>query len=368
MHERSLTLIAGVTMAIAIASAARDAAGQTPAAAKKPAVAGGLPRMADGHPDLQGTYDLATLTPLQRAAGSPLVLTPEQSKKLEAAVADRNVKGDAPIDGNRAAPPTGGDKSPGPAGNVGGYNNFWLDPGTQYTTIDGQKRASLLVDPPDGRVPALTEAAQQRRTANANARPTSDQAAREDDPGFEGASAYDDPERRPLAERCLVGFGSTSGPPILPDYGYNNLHQIVQTPSTVMILTEMVHDVRVVRMNGPHAPESIRKWLGDSIGHWDGDTLVVETTNFTDKTRFMGSTGNLKVTERFTRLDAKSLRYQFTIDDPGTWTKAWTAEYAWPRTSEAMYEYACHEGNYALGNILRGARLKEANEAKKSKP
>jgi hypothetical protein len=229
--------------------------------------------------------------------------------------------------------------------------------------IDGQKRASLLIDPPDGRVPPLTEAARQRRTAGDYGRPTSDQAAREEDPGFEGPEAYNDPEIRPLAERCLVGFSSTSGPPILPTYFYNNLHQIVQTRDHVMILTEMVHDARVVRMNGQHPPPTVRKWLGDSIGRWDGDTLVVETTNFSDKTRFRGSTENLKVTERFTRLDARTLRYQFTIEDPATWTRPWTAEYAWPLTNDLMYEYACHEGNYAMGNILRGARLKEKNEA-----
>src|SRR5213078_4295062 len=206
----------------------------------------------------------------------------------------------AAIDGNRQAPPKGGDGTPGPYGNVGGYNNFWLDPGSRYTAIDGQKRASLLIDPPDGRVPPLTEAARQRRTTNAyDARPTSDAAAREDDPGFEGPSAYDDPEIRPLAERCLVGFSSTSGPPILPTYFYNNLHQIVQTPDHILILTEMVHDARVVRVNAQHPPQSVRKWLGDSVGHWDGDTLVVDTTNFTDKTRFRGSSDRLHIVERF---------------------------------------------------------------------
>jgi hypothetical protein len=368
MRERFLTLLTVLAVVIAVVSVAPvDVAGQATAGPARKPTAGGLPRMPDGHPDLQGTYDLATLTPLQRAPGSPLVLTAEQAAKLEKGVADRSAKADAPIDANRAAPPKGGDGSPGPYGNVGGYNNFWLAPGSQYTVIDGQKRASLLVDPPDGRVPALTPEAQQRN-ASRRFRPTSDQAAREEDPGFEGESAYDDPEIRPLAERCLVGFSSTSGPPILPTYFYNNLHQIVQTADTVLILTEMVHDVRVVRIGGKHLPSTIRKWLGDSIGHWEGDTLVVETTNFTDNTRFMGST-NLKVTERFTRMDARSLRYQFTIDDPTTWTKPWTAEYAWPVTDELVYEYACHEGNYAMGNILRGARLKEADEAaKKSKP
>src|SRR5579862_4127954 len=330
------------------------------------ALAGGVARLPDGHPDLQGTYDLGTLTPLERAAGSSLILSAEEAAKREKQTADRNDKLAAPIDANRAAPPAGGDGSPGPYGNVGGYNNFWLDPGSRYTVIDGQKRASLLIDPPDGRVPALTDAARQRRTANAyDARPTSDAAAREDDPGFEGPDAYNDPEIRPLAERCLVGFSSTSGPPILPTYFYNNLHQIVQTPDSVMILTEMVHDARVVRMNAQHAPPTIRKWLGDSIGRWDGDTLVVETTNFTDKTRFRGSSPDMKVTERFTRVGKDALLYRFTIDDPQTWTRAWTAEYTWPATKDLLYEYACQEGNYALGNILRGARVKEKEEGQK---
>ncbi|HYM25655.1 MAG TPA: hypothetical protein VEU08_20690 [Vicinamibacterales bacterium] len=328
-------------------------------------MAGGVPRLADGHPDLQGTYDLGTLTPLERPAGSPLILTDEEAARREHQAADRNDKLAAPVDANRAAPPKGGDGSPGPYGNVGGYNNFWLDPGSQYTVVDGRKRASLLIDPPEGRVPSLTESAQKRRQADAYAaRPTSDQSAREDDPGFEGPNAYDDPEIRPLAERCLVGFSSTSGPPILPTYFYNNLHQIVQTRDTVMILTEMVHDARIVRMNAQHAPPTVRKWLGDSIGHWEGDTLVVETTNFTDKTRFRGSSPDLKVTERFTRVSKDVLLYRFTIDDPQTWTRPWTAEYTWPATKDLLYEYACQEGNYALGNILRGARVKEKEEKK----
>src|SRR5438552_8072557 len=363
MRGRILMLLTVLAVGARAVSVAPDVAGQAAQPAKKPAT-GGIPRMPDGHPDLQGIYDLATLTPLQRAAGSPLVLTDEQAKTLEKQVADRTAREAGPVAADRKAPPTGGDGSPGPYGNVGGYNNFWLDPGTQYITIDGQKRASLLVDPPDGRVPALTGPAQQRN-ATRRFRPTSDQAARDDDPGFEGPTAYDDPEIRPLAERCLVGFSSTSGPPILPTYFYNNLHQIVQTPDSVMILTEMVHDARVVRMNAQHAPPSVRKWLGDSIGRWDGDTLVVETTNFTDKTRFRGSSPEMKVTERFTGLDKNTLRYRFTIDDAATWTRPWTAEYAWPATKDLLYEYACQEGNYAMGNILRGARRKEKEEASK---
>jgi len=316
-----------------------------------------IPRMPDGHPDLQGTYDLATLTPLERAAGSSLVLTDEQAAKLERQAAQQVATGDAPLKADRSAPPLGGDGSIGAAGNVGGYNRFWLDPGSHYTMLDGQRRASILIDPPDGRVPQVTPDARQRNTRAVRA--TSDQQIRENDPGLEPEGSYDDPERRPLGERCLLGFASTSGPPVLPNYFYNNLHQIVQTRDSVMILTEMVHDARVIRMNAQHLPKTIRRWLGDSIGRWDGDTLVVDTMNFTDKTRFRGSTENLHVVERFSRVDARTVRYQFTVEDPATWTRSWTGEYAWPATKDLIYEYACHEANYALEDILRGARLKE---------
>jgi len=346
----------GMLAAVAAVAAIAPLAGQTRNA---------IPRLADGHPDLQGTYDLAMLTPVERAAGSPLVLSDEDAKKGEQMAAVRKRAGDTPLQGDRPAPPVGGDGSAGPAGNVGGYNSFWIDAGSQYTVVDGRKRASLLIDPPDGRVPQMTQQARQRFARNV--RPTSDQTAREDDPGFEGNGAYDDPERRPLGERCLMGFGSTSGPPILPNYFYNNLHQIVQTKDSVMILTEMVHDARVVRMNAEHLPKAITKWMGDSVGKWEGDSLVVDTTNFSEKTRFRGSTANLHIVERFTRVDAKNLLYRFTIEDPETWTRPWTGEYTWPITDEKLYEYACHEGNYAMGNILRGARLKEADDAKKSK-
>jgi hypothetical protein len=324
-----------------------------------------LPRAAGGHPDLTGVYDLAMLTPLERPAGTPAIMSDEDAAKAEKRVVDQNQALDKAIDVNRAAPPKGGDGSVGPAGNVGGYNNFWLDRGSQYSIVDGQRRTSIVIDPPDGRVPALTQEARQRQASRAaQFRPTSDQ-TESNDPGLEPAGAYDDPERRPLGERCLLGFGSTSGPPILPNYFYNNLHQIVQTPTSVMILTEMVHDVRVVRMNAKHLPSSIRLWLGDSIGSWDGDTLVVDTTNFTDKTRFRVSTADMHIVERFTRVDAKTLKYRFTIDDPNTWTKPWTGEYAWPATTERLFEYACHEGNYAMGNILRGARLREKETERK---
>ncbi len=361
------TMFAGA-LAVAIGTTSTaPAAGQATAPAKPASgTTRAVPRTPDGHPDLQGVYDLATLTPVERPTGMPAVLTDEEAAKLEKQVAARREFSSRPISGDRDAPPKGGDGSVGPAGNVGGYNSFWIDSGSAYTIIDGQKRTSIVVDPPDGRVPPMTPQARQRAAARA-ARPTSDQ-VESTDPGLEGPGAYDDPERRPLGERCLMGFGSTSGPPALPNYFYNNLHQIVQTPDAVMILTEMVHDARIVRMNAEHLPPTIRKWMGDSVGRWEGETLVVDTTNFTDKTRFRGSTESLHVVERFSRVDADTLLYRFTIEDPMTWTRAWTGEYTWPATNDRIYEYACHEGNYALENILRGARLRETEEAAKKKP
>ena len=349
-------IFVGAALGFAVA-----AAGQTAPAKATPAKPYVVPRLADGHPDLQGTYDLATMTPMERARGTAATMTLEQASKLENASALRKENADQSLKGERKAPPVGGDGSAGPAGNVGGYNAFWLDPGTKFSRINGEIRTSILVDPPDGRVPAMTQSARARNSL-LSSRPTSD-ATESKDPGLEPGGAYDDPERRPLGERCLLGFGSTSGPPALPDYFYNNLHQIVQSKDSVMILTEMVHDVRVVRMNAQHLPKHMRQWLGDSVGHWEGDTLVVDTTNFTDKTRFRGSTMNLHVVERFSRVDANTLLYRFTIDDPETWEKSWTGEYTWPATPEHTYEYACHEANYAMAGIMSGAREREREAA-----
>jgi hypothetical protein len=359
MRHRFVALMGVPAMAgLLVCTVVPAAAQPSKAAAKTHSPA----RMPDGHPDLQGTYDSAMLTPLERPAGAKAVLTKEEAARLETAAAKRRQQGDESLKGDRPAPPKGGDGSVGAAGNVGGYNSGWLDPGSTYTVVNGEKRSSIIVDPPDGRVPPLTPAAAQR-AAGARRRPTSD-AQESSDPGLDPTpGAYDDPERRPLGERCLLGFGSTSGPPALPNYFYNNLHQIVQTPDAIMILTEMVHDARIVRMNAQHLPKNIRLWMGDSVGHWEGDTLVVDTTNFTDKTRFRGSTADLHVIERFTRVDDRTLLYRFTIDDPATWTKPWTGEYTWPATDGHIYEYACHEGNYALTNILKGARLREKEQA-----
>jgi len=362
-HQLTSALVLAVIASWSASIIGQGSAGQSvrPRAAASTTIA----RTPDGQPDLQGLYDVATLTPLERPAafGNTLSLTDEQARKLEQAVADRKERLALPSDGNRAAPPVGGDGSTGAAGNVGGYNNFWIDNGTQYVTVDGQKRTSIIVDPANGRVPALLPEATKRNAARL-LQTTSDE-QESSDPGLErAANAYDDPERRPLGERCLLGFGSTSGPPALPVL-YNNLHQIVQTRNTVMIINEMNHDVRVVRIGGQHLAPTVRKWMGDSIGRWEGDTLVIDTTNFTDKTRFRGSSENLHVVERISRIDDKTLLYRFTVEDPTTWATPWTGEYTWPVTDEQMFEYACHEANYALGNILRGARQRDRESAAK---
>lgn len=342
---------------------------------KNTAANSALPRMPDGHPDLQGTYDLATMTPLERQPGAPAFLTKQQAEALQKAELARRDEDNKPSDPNRPAPPVGGDTSipksffeareKAAGGAVGFYNRFWLNQGAAYTVVDGQIRTSIVVDPQDGHVPPYNEAAR-KRLAAARATPTSDAPERQDGVA-EPPGAYDNPEQRPLSERCLLGFGSTSGPPALPDYFYNDLHQIVQTSDSIMILSEMIHDARIVRMNAEHLPKNIRRWMGDSVGHWEGDTLVIDTTNFTDKTRFRGSTESLHVIERLTRVDDKTLLYRFTVEDPDTWDRPWTGEYTWPATDQRIYEYACHEANYALADVLRGARQQEAEEAAKAK-
>jgi hypothetical protein len=357
-------LVRAAVVAGAIALPAALGAGQAPPARPPQSATQAKPytppRTTDGHPDLSGMYDLATLTPVERPAGQPFSISEEQASRLEQQVAARRARGRQPSRADRVAPPVGGDGSTGAAGGVGGYNGFWIDSGDRYVVIDGMRRTGIVVDPVDGRIPPTTAEARQRNVARAQ--PTSDAA---ENSGATGASAYDNPEQRPLGERCILGFGQTAGPPALPDYFYNNLHRIVQTPTAVMIETEMIHDARVVRMNVPHLPPTIRKWMGDSVGRWDGDTLVVDTTNFTDKTRFRGSSEYLHVVERFSRVDERTLLYRFTVEDPHTWAKPWTGEYTWPATDDLMYEYACHEGNYALGDILRGARVLEKEAAAK---
>jgi hypothetical protein len=229
---------------------------------------------------------------------------------------------------------------------TGGYNVLFIDRGTQLARVDGVKRTSLIIDPPDGRIPPLTAEGRKRQQAE-----------------MMSYIQFENVKERPLAERCLLGFGSTSGPPMLPVL-YNNNYQIVQTPNAVMIMVEMVHDVRVIRMNQKHVPPGVRKWLGDSVGHWEGDTLVVDTTNFNPHVNFSGSSENLHVIERFQRVDAGAILYRATIDDPTTFTKQFSLEYPFLATPGPVYEYACHEGNYAMQDILGGARKMESEQRK----
>jgi hypothetical protein len=338
---------AAAMVAAAAASWSQPIAGQTPAPSGWQ-----VPRTPWGHPDLQGNWNVATLTPIERPdnVGGRLELTEEEAAAIEREERRRVELRARPSDPDRPAPQTGG--------NVGGYNNFFIDRGSSAFKVNGKYRTSIIVDPPNGLIPPQTAEGRKRNTGARGSvvRPTSDAP---ESAGAEGAGVFDDVELRPLGERCILGFGSTSGPPTLPNYFYNNYKQIVQTPDHVMILVEMVHDVRIIPLNRPHAPASVRQWMGDSVGRWEGNTLVVETTNFTNKTRFRGSSEHLKVTERFTRTDQDTILYRFTVDDPHTWATTWTGEYPWVATTERIYEYACHEANYALGNILRGARYAE---------
>jgi hypothetical protein len=329
--------------------------------------AGDIPRTPDGRPDLSGTYDVATLTPLQRPSmyGDNLFLTPEQAEQMQARAREAMARGLEPSDPERDAPPVGGDGSGGAAGNVGGYNTFWIDRGENVVEIDGQFRTSIITDPPNGRMPSLQpERLRQFAGARGFARQNTGEAWWLD---IDGPGPYDDPESRPIGERCLLGFGSTAGPPMLPVL-YNNLKRIVQTPDYIVIVVEMNNDARIVRMNAEHDPDDMRRWLGDSIGYWDGDVLVVETRNFRRTTGLMMATENLHVVERLQRLDDQRLLYSFTVNDPTVWTAPWSGEYVWPATADRLFEYACHEHNYAMGNVLRGARLLEAEALEQRQP
>ena len=380
MRTTGLTLTV-VVLGLAVAGAQ---APQKPASAPQPAGAtvgkpaakptakpNSIPRMADGRPDLQGNWTNATITMLERRPNTPLVITEEAARLDETRTAAALEAREAASDPNRGAPPVGGEvrKSPNAeptnlellwragGGAVGGYNSFWVDPGDRVLRIDGQARSSIIIDPPNGRVPGYTEEARARMAKAAGIRKTQ-------------GSEFDHPELRPLAERCITSFGNNAGPPMLPNYFYNNSYSIVQSKDTVMILTEMVHDARVVRMGGTHPPPTLRKWFGDSIGRWEGDTLVIETTNFHPNHGFRGSWENLKVTERLTRKDAVTLAYRFTVEDPTTFTAPFTGELVFNAMApgEMVYEYACHEGNYGLEGVMSGARAQERDAAKKKTP
>lgn len=278
------------------------------------------------HPDFQGYWTNGTITPLQRPAEfkDRLVLSAEDARSYEAGALDRFVSALDPADRVAAD-----------------LNDIYLETSTLRLT---DRRTSLIVDPPDGRLPPLLPAAQERAKAADRQR------------------SFDDPETLTLDERCLAGTSAGSSQlaaPIVPTILAQNYYQIVQAGDTVMIHTEVVHDTRIVRMNAAHLPPTIQRWSGDSIGRWDGETLVVDTTNFTPKTHFRGSGERMHVVERFTRVDASTIRYRATVDDPDTWARTWTIEYPFTKIDQPVLEYACHEGNYSLENALRGHRAEE---------
>jgi len=282
-------------------------------------------RPADRHPDLQGFWTNATATPLQRPAefkDKPF-LTGAEAEAFEKGGLERFIKS-LPAEDQLGAD----------------LNDIYLET-SSLKLLDG-RRTSLIVDPVDGRRPPMLPDAQKRAAARNR--------------------SFDDPETLTLAERCLVVASAGSSEvaaPIVPNPLGQNYYQIVQTPQYVLILAELVHDARIVRIGGQHLPLHVHRWLGDSIGRWDRDTLVVDTTNFTEKTRFGGSGQRMHVIERFTRTDAKTIQYRATVEDPDTWARSWTIELSFKATEQPVLEYACHEGNYSLETGLRGMRAQE---------
>ena len=282
--------------------------------------------------DLDGVWNFSTLTPLERPPEfkDRATMTDAEAKAYEARIIAQS---------NRDR------RSDSPEADVGGaYNEFWWDRGTHVATVNGRHQTSLIVDPPDGRIPPVTAAAREKAAARA--------AERSQHP-------TDGPEDRSLGERCLA---FNAGPPMMSG-PYNNYVQILTNGDSIVIYNEMIHDARVIPIDrdsrGAHLPPAIRKWQGDSRAHWEGRTLVVDTTNFSDRTTFRGTDENLHLVERLTRADQDTLLYEFSIDDPTAFTKPWTVSLPMVKTTDRVFEYACHEGNYALGDILRGARRQE---------
>ena len=323
---RAMTIAAIVGLTSAYVHAAPGDGGKESASPQKTWKA---PRTPDGQPDLQGYWNSQTYTPLERPANlkDKEFFTPEEAEAF-ARQRQTQFESQAPDD-------------------IHYDNAIWQSEKTQKSA---SLRTSLVVDPPDGRVPPLN-AEGQKRVAQ---RPR-------------GANNYDRVQNRPLAERCIVW--PHEGPPMQP-VGYNSNLSFWQGPGYVVVTQEMIHNSRVIPLTDrPHIASAIQEYYGDSRGHWEGETLVVETTNFTDRTQFRNSTSALKVTERFTRTGPDTIVYQATMEDPHTWDRPWTMEYTMNRTSDEIYEYACHEGNYGMANILRGARAQEqaAEEAAKAK-
>jgi hypothetical protein len=306
------------------------------------------PRASDGHADLQGIWSSASLTTMTRGGGrnanlGVTSLTIPQDK-IDELTYNSTYNAGLRAD-NKATADTAGAGDGKGGKDVKGYNNFWIDPGSEYGKINGEYRSSWIVKPENGQVPYTAAGRQARGQRMANFRTVKNTG----------------PEIRPLGERCIASFGSQAGPP-LNNAMYNNNIQIVQTPTAVVLDIEMNHDARIVRIDGSGdaakaRPASVKQWFGDSVGRWEGDTLVVETRNFSDLQNQIGAfplSDKGKVTERFTRVSAQEIFYQFTVEDPVYYSTPWSGEIPLRKSKEKIFEYACHEGNYALPGILRG--------------
>src|SRR5688572_14669593 len=290
------------------------------------------PRTLDGQPDLQGFWSNTTFTPLQRPNNvTKAFYTKEEAEEL--------VKRAAEVERDQTEPGTTADVHYD-------FTQFGLDRSQSAFSLN--LRTSLIVDPPDGKLPPLSADGQKKAAERAEARKRM-------------GGPYDAAENQSLAVRCILM--DRNGPPMLAG-AYNNNYQILQVPGYVMILAEMLHDVRIIPLDGrPHLPQNVRELRGSHRGRWEGDTLVIETTNFTDKTAFQGSSENMRLVERFTRVDEDTLLYKFTVEDPSTWIRPWSAEVPWKKTIGPLFEHACHEGNMGLANILAGARADEKRAA-----
>jgi hypothetical protein len=348
------------------------AASGWPAAVAETAPGYVLKRLPDGRPDLQGVWSNASITDMQRGADFPnLVLTEDEAARMEGADYYNNrIREDSkPNDPTDTRLLDGTDLLSG-----GGYNAFWVDQGTKTARVKGTLRSSWIVDPPNGRIPYLAARGRNAPQApSATAQPTG--AARPGSATVQGPGAvdrnaggapgsFDNIETRPIGERCIIGFGNTGGP-VMTNVLYNNHYQIVQAPDHVMILVEMVHDARIIPVfasaeaaRASRRPPVIRQWLGESVGWYEGDALVVETRHVHPQQRgYLSADGVL--TERFTRWSETQITYEFTVDDPTLYSQAWKGEMAMNLSPEPFYEYACHEGNYAMAGILAGARKQE---------
>lgn len=304
------------------------------------------PRTPEGRPVLEGHWTNTSLTVLERPRDlTSLVLTEEQAIRAARIRNQATDRDSEPSDPSAPAPKAGE--------NVGGYNAFWTDTGTSFARINGEYRSSWLINPADGKLPyseagrkIFSEAFNQQRNANT------------------------DPELRSLGERCILGFGSSAGPPML-NVSYSNNYQIVQTRENVVVFSEMIHDARIVRMDSPRLPQPMRRWMGDAVGRWDGDTLVIETVNTHPQESMRVYYGqslyisvDAKITERLTRISDTQLLYRFEVEDPSIYANTWRAEMVFNASKERSYEYACHEGNHSMLGILAGGRKEERDSAR----